>query len=136
MAAGQIRVIGTQQHLKSRFGVGYRLYISHPPTKQDELDKLIWDLDELDKLIWGLVPDCSLKSREDIPGSRDQQSVYQLPLRTPIAALMQALITERDRETDTMIRQYDLAFSSLEEVFLRVAHRVEPPDNDIEYSFE
>ncbi|GIQ87968.1 hypothetical protein KIPB_010121 [Kipferlia bialata] len=144
MAAGQIRVIGTQQHLKSRFGAGYRLHVSHSPCRASDLDALVQHH----------IPRGRLKSRQTIPASRDQQSVYSLPLRSPLSGLLSSLVAEKngptavDREGERdgegerpapesrMVKEYHLAFSSLEEVFLRVAHRVEPPDNDVEYSFE
>lgn len=116
MAAGQMRAIGTRQRLKQRFGSGYRLQVMHEKSLQKELDDMC--------LL--AAPNCRIDRREPVPANENmERSFYIIPPGDPISYIYQACQEAKEEER---IREFGLEFTSLEEVFLTIAHMVEPPD--------
>lgn len=120
MAAGQMRCIGTRQRLKSRFGTGYRLQIIHKTAQTEETDSMV---------VFG-APQARVDKREPVPtDSEATRSSYIVPPGNPISHVYQ---TMQEAQASGRISEFGLSFTSLEEVFLTIAHMVEPPPEGID----
>lgn len=125
MAAGQMRCIGTRQRLKSRFGTGYRLQIIYRTIHEDEIESLV--------LL--AAPYARLDKREPVPTDVAlTKAHYLIPPGNPISYIYETFY-ELQKE-GTKVVEFGLEFSSLEEVFLTIAHMVEPPLEEMPVSAE
>lgn len=121
MAAGQLRCIGTKERLKSRFGSGYRVQIIH----------LTEVTGRIDALVVCSAPYIRLEKREQIPDDDTHtRSFYIIPQGHPISYLYKALYREKSTGSGS-IKEFGVSFTGLEEVFLTIAHMVEPPPEGI-----
>lgn len=117
MAAGQLRCIGTKERLKSRFGSGYRVQVIH----------LTESVSRIDALVVCSAPYIRLEKREKLPNDDTHtRSFYIIPQGHPISYLYKALYKEKSSGSGS-IKEFGVSFTGLEEVFLTIAHMVEPP---------
>ncbi len=106
MANGQLECLGSPLFLKNKFGVGYRLTVS----KEDSQPNL-----ELDTFVSGHIP--SAKKLSDI----SNEVIYQLPLDE--APRFAPFLNELDNRLNSLrVREYGMAVTTLEEVFLTVGN--------------
>merc|ERR1712146_353445 len=107
MSHGLMRCIGTNLHLKNRYGNGYKVEIRFDPER----------LDTAHSFIMQLMPSASLESSSK--NTREYQiSRDKVVLSTVFAAL-------QSRSDSTGILDYGVRQTSLEEVFLKIARESE-----------
>eukprot|EP00768_Dysnectes_brevis_P008768 gnl/Dysnectes_brevis/819_a904_2258.p1 GENE.gnl/Dysnectes_brevis/819_a904_2258~~gnl/Dysnectes_brevis/819_a904_2258.p1 ORF type:complete len:857 (+),score=343.34 gnl/Dysnectes_brevis/819_a904_2258:45-2615(+) len=122
MVAGQLQCIGTRQHLKSRFGAGYRLKVIHSVGHADEVSALVAQ--------W--APSAFLLKQElVVTAAHTFSTQYTIPSGSSIAGLFGALSNEQTAE-EGIVKEFGLHFSNMENVMLRVVTRVEPPEHDVD----
>ncbi|GIQ82084.1 ABC transporter A, ABCA [Kipferlia bialata] len=131
MVAGQMRCIGTGQHLKRKFGSGFTLRVLHREG---------YPVDTLTELVVGACPAARLTHSDPQPVGHCVLSRYAIPGGSRIGPLFQTMLTARDRESreregdtaeDTMVAEFSVDFSSLEQVMLKVCVAAEPPEEDV-----
>lgn len=124
MVAGQLRCIGTREHLKTRFGSGFRLQVIHKTALSTDLDRLVFCA----------APESRLHRREPLPTDPEQtRSFFIIPPGNPISYLYDAMSREKNRE-GSFVLEFGVSFTSLEEVFLTVAGMVEPLPKGINFT--
>jgi len=113
MVKGQLQVLGSVQHLKTRFGDGYELEVH-----SDNLH----------------IPDIQVYIQEQFPGAELQEShfghvKYKLPFgnNLTLADVFEGLESQRQV---LGIRDYAVSQTSLEQIFIKVARKHEEGDED------
>ncbi len=105
VANGKLVVVGTQQHLKNRFGDGYVLQLNLVHNSPEQLARAI------DFVQTRLHPDARLASRQI------KTLQFNLPRTINREQVFKALYSE-ERTTKGCINQFLLSQSSLEDVFI------------------
>ena len=106
MENGQLECLGSSLFLKNKYGVGYRLTVSKLGNEPNL---------ELDKFVSDFIP--SAKKLSDI----SNEVIYQLPLEE--AKNFATFFNEFDKQQNELgVREYGMAVTTLEEVFLTVGH--------------
>jgi len=98
---GKLRSIGTQQHLKSKFGKGFKITVSYDVSNQQQVQQFITDQ----------IPSAVLVG--DYFGSR----IYQIPKDAKLSHIFKEMEMQKVR---IGIKNWSLSQASLEEVFLDV----------------
>ncbi|CAE7418968.1 Abca3 [Symbiodinium microadriaticum] len=112
MVLGQVRVLGTKQHLKSKFGSGYELVVK---LKTSELGT---SLDNLSKFVTDMFPTAKFISDN---GGLVTYSIPQTEMNMGLA------FTEFEAKKDQLlVEDYSIAQSTLEQVFIRTVQAHTP----------
>jgi len=111
MAAGELRCLGSVQHLKSRFGKGYHLEINTDESHEKAVEKFVKD---------------TFKGAE-LKESHANRLKYEVPqqdisLSDIFAAMEQAKVT-------LSITDYAVSQSTLEQIFVSIAAAADPEAN-------
>eukprot|EP01083_Nonionella_stella_P227102 806033_1 len=110
MTSGQLQCIGTLQHLKNRFGKGYRLEISGAEHRSEDIHDFIKNS----------FPGAVL---EEFLGGR---FIYHLPRdRTESVSLAEIFSSIEAHKKNLSIRDYSVSQSTLEQIFINVAKQFE-----------
>ena len=113
MAGGQLRCLGTQLHLKSKFGDGFKMVLSVPdaPDMPDALTVTAQHRD-VEALMLNLSQDAKLLA------TFGKQLSYTLPLAsTDVSKIFNTMEEEKRKR---VIVEWGLSQASLEEVFMKV----------------
>ncbi|XP_053674249.1 phospholipid-transporting ATPase ABCA3-like [Anopheles nili] len=103
---GELRAVGTPFFLKKRFGTGYRLVCVKRPTCQPDV---------ITELLRQYLPDVAIES--------DVETELCIRLHEHHRAMFQPALEELERSIERCgISSYGIAFSTLEEVFMRLAN--------------
>ncbi|XP_068932645.1 ATP-binding cassette sub-family A member 10-like isoform X3 [Petaurus breviceps papuanus] len=116
MVSGQLRCIGSIQHLKSKFGKDYLLEIKVKESEQIEL---------LHAEILKLFPQAARQERYS------SLMVYKLPVEV-VHPLSQAFSKLEAAKSTFNLEEYSLSQSTLEQVFLELSKEQELGDLDVE----
>ncbi|RYH21651.1 ATP-binding cassette domain-containing protein [archaeon] len=114
MVGGQMRVLGSKQHLKSKFGSGFELSVKLHVV-QDDLDQRV---EGLTAFVLSLFPSATILS-----GSGGQV-VYSIPREE--ASTAKVFTAMEMHKQDLGIEDYMLAQPTLEQVFIRTVHKHTP----------
>jgi len=110
MVKGQLRCIGSGQHLKNTYGSGYRLIIKAPVERLDQIHAFVMEN----------YPDAIPQMK--IAGSLN----YELNAETCQLSSIFLVLQERVEEFE--IADYAVINPTLEQVFLRFAREQDEPD--------
>ncbi|KAB1265912.1 ATP-binding cassette sub-family A member 5 [Camelus dromedarius] len=116
MVSGQLRCIGTVQHLKSKFGKGYFLEIK----LKDWIENL--EVDRLQREIQYIFPNAS---RQD---SFSSILAYKIP-KEDVQSLSQSFSKLEEAKHTFAIEEYSFSQATLEQVFVELAKEQEEEDN-------
>jgi len=109
MAYGRMRCIGSSLHLKDKFGEGYKVVITH---KDDAGPAAA-------AFVASALPEAKLLS--DFQGT----ATYVLPSGADARPLSAVFVAMQERPESAGIVDWALRQTSMEEVFLRIAHAAE-----------
>lgn len=113
MAHGELVCIGTQMHLKNRFGDGLRLKIAMDLATPEELDDLVNQVCANNKLVFAF----------------GTTRTYLLPkAETLLSKVFEEMEGARERNK---IKEFSLSQTSLEEVFIKVVSEHEGGDQNM-----
>jgi hypothetical protein len=107
MVGGRLRCIGTNQHLKDKFGKGYSLDIRAPPAKNAEIQTWISEI----------FPQANLDE------NLGEQLRYEIPMEG--LQLSTAWANVEKGKNDHGITEYAISQTTLEQVFVRFAAQQE-----------
>jgi ABC-type multidrug transport system ATPase subunit len=117
IAKGKVKGIGTSKELKKQFGTGYHLRIMTPRTSPASV------LDQLTEVVVGTV---SGATKEEVPHVERSQSAdapmevrYALP-SDEIGTFGNLFLSLEARTAELQVLDFELAATSLEEVFMRL----------------
>ena len=110
---GQVRVLGTKQHLKSKFGSGYELTVKLKMTEVSSSS-----LDSLSKFVVSMFP--SAKFISDNGGL----VTYTIPLNEMNIGM--AFTEFEAKKAVLLVEDYSIAQSTLEQVFIRTVQTHTP----------
>ncbi|XP_065570568.1 ABC-type organic anion transporter ABCA8-like [Artemia franciscana] len=121
MVKGELRCIGSSQHLKNRYGSGYELEVKLGAIQNDfQHEECTKDLIEFIK---NLFPNSKLEEKFD------NRVIYSVP-QTDIKSLARAFRAIESRRDNLHIEEYSFSQTTLEQVFLRFAKLQESPYED------
>lgn len=116
MVRGQMRALGTRQHLKYKFGSGYELTVKLLVATADDVDTLVTKFTQF------LV---SLFPNSKIIAENGGLVTYQIPKEEmKVGLIFQEL--ENNKE-EFLIEDYSVAQPTLEQVFIRIVNKHTPP---------
>ena len=108
MAAGKVQCVGTSNHLKTKFATGYRLSISMHPDFVPEAPAAV-------AMVQALIPEA-----DHMDLSLGPNHHFHVPLD---AVNLASLFADMEARKDAVhIASWVLSATSLEDVFLRIAH--------------
>jgi len=113
MATGKLRCVGTSLHLKNKFGLGYRLNITVPMERSQELKGLVQHM----------IPGAELIAESGgffVYGIQTQN----IPLTVPFFKL----IEDNKSDPNFIVKDWGMSQTTLEEVFLKVTKKAEEED--------
>lgn len=113
MADGELKVIGTSLHLKNEYGAGYRINLT---CKDEER------VDELKAIAQRELPSAELIA-ESVA-----HLVYQLPNEHVEELVSFSKYLEKIHGKDTVLLDWALSQTTLEEVFMKISQHVESND--------
>ncbi|XP_013358686.1 PREDICTED: ATP-binding cassette sub-family A member 5 [Chinchilla lanigera] len=116
MVAGQLRCIGTVQHLKSKFGRGYFLEIK----LKDWVENL--EIDRLQREIEYIFPNASRQE------SFSSILAYKIP-KEDVQSLSQAFSKLEEAKHTFAVEEYSFSQATLEQVFVELTKEQEEEDN-------
>nr|XP_055242243.1 cholesterol transporter ABCA5 isoform X2 [Gorilla gorilla gorilla] len=116
MVSGQLRCIGTVQHLKSKFGKGYFLEIK----LKDWIENL--EVDRLQREIQYIFPNASRQE------SFSSILAYKIP-KEDVQSLSQSFFKLEEAKHAFAIEEYSFSQATLEQVFVELAKEQEEEDN-------
>ncbi|KAK2507816.1 hypothetical protein MC885_014421 [Smutsia gigantea] len=116
MVSGQLRCIGTVQHLKSKFGKGYFLEIK----LKDWLENL--EIDRLQREIQYIFPNASRQE------SFSSILAYKIP-KEDVQSLSQSFSKLEEAKHTFAIEEYSFSQATLEQVFVELTKEQEEEDN-------
>ncbi|XP_041473129.1 cholesterol transporter ABCA5-like isoform X4 [Lytechinus variegatus] len=135
MIQGQLRCLGTTQHLKDKYGGGYILEIKLNPGVQyytsDQTTTAILDIldekmDILHKQVLLLIPDA------EVTESFAERITYKIPRDSNITLSTVFAFLEQGKQ-DYGIEEYSFSQTTLEQVFIEFAKtQVDSPDEEAE----
>ncbi|XP_055982942.1 cholesterol transporter ABCA5 [Sorex fumeus] len=117
MVAGQLRCIGTVQHLKSKFGKGYFLEIK----LKDWIENL--EIDRLHREIQYIFPNASRQE------SFSSILAYKIP-KEDVQSLSQSFAKLEEAKHTFAIEEYSFSQATLEQVFVELTKEQEEEDNN------
>lgn len=106
LARGSLKCVGTQEHLKKKFGEGYKLTISSRTSQIMELHEYVTEIEPRATLVL----------------STESTYEYQLPKNVVLSEILSQL---GQRRKEFEIQDIGLSRNSLEEVFLAIVKREE-----------
>jgi energy-coupling factor transporter ATP-binding protein EcfA2 len=111
LALGRLRAVGTVEHLKARFGVGYRVTINAARHDTAAVNRLY-------QSIVGALP--SLRPFGSVSAS---SIVFSVPVKAlaDLQALL-ALLERADGDLDKQVAFWHVAQTDLEDLFMRITH--------------
>ncbi len=112
MDHGELRCIGSLQHLKSKFGSGFEMHVRVSRDGNTEDADGSTRLEVAAAFVRDAVPQAELTEE------RNGKLTFALPQATRLSAVFRAMETHKSR---LHITDYSLSQTSLESVFLRVA---------------
>ena len=112
MAHGKLRCLGTQLHLKNKFGKGYRLNVS---LHKDDISPT--NIEKIDAFVGSNIsPHYSLLEQ-----NRETMRIYQLPKQS---TKVSTVFREMQRMAKTLkIQEWSINQTNLDEVFLHIAKK-------------
>jgi len=113
MVSGQLQCLGTPQHLKSRFGKGYQLDITFADEKSMNVEDVQRELS--DKMTTSLIECIRRKATFSIAFENEEDRLTLAQLFT--------FLEELERKLN--IVSYAASQTSLEQIFIRLAHERE-----------
>uniref|UniRef100_M0RA83 ATP binding cassette subfamily A member 5 n=1 Tax=Rattus norvegicus TaxID=10116 RepID=M0RA83_RAT len=116
MVSGQLRCIGTVQHLKSKFGKGYFLEIK----LKDWIENL--EIDRLQREIQYIFPNASRQE------SFSSILAYKIP-KEDVQSLSQSFAKLEEAKHTFAIEEYSFSQATLEQVFVELTKEQEEEDN-------
>uniref|UniRef100_A0A2K6NFS8 Cholesterol transporter ABCA5 n=1 Tax=Rhinopithecus roxellana TaxID=61622 RepID=A0A2K6NFS8_RHIRO len=116
MVSGQLRCIGTVQHLKSKFGKGYFLEIK----LKDWIENL--EVDRLQREIQYIFPNASRQE------SFSSILAYKIP-KEDVQSLSQSFFKLEEAKHAFAIEEYSFSQATLEQVFVELTKEQEEEDN-------
>ncbi|XP_053425642.1 cholesterol transporter ABCA5 isoform X1 [Nycticebus coucang] len=116
MVSGQLRCIGTVQHLKSKFGKGYYLEIK----LQDWIENL--EVDRLQREIQHIFPNAIVQE------SFSSILAYKIP-KEDVQSLSQSFSKLEEAKHTFAIEEYSFSQATLEQVFVELTKEQEEEDN-------
>ncbi|XP_014442641.1 ATP-binding cassette sub-family A member 5 isoform X2 [Tupaia chinensis] len=116
MVSGQLRCIGTVQHLKSKFGKGYFLEIK----LKDWIENL--EVDRLQREIQYIFPNASRQE------SFSSILAYKIP-KEDVQSLSQSFSKLEEAKHTFAIEEYSFSQATLEQVFVELTKEQEEEDN-------
>ncbi|CAI9593719.1 unnamed protein product [Staurois parvus] len=119
MVSGNLRCIGSIQHLKSKFGKGYLLEIKLKDTQQ---------VNVIHEEVLRLFPQATKKERFS------SLLVYNIPMEN-VQSLSQAFLQLEKAKKTYDIEEYSFSQATLQQVFLELAKEQEKDDFHLESSF-
>ncbi|XP_030854731.1 ATP-binding cassette sub-family A member 5 isoform X4 [Strongylocentrotus purpuratus] len=135
MIQGQLRCLGTTQHLKDKYGGGYILEIKLNPGVQyytsDQTTTAVMDIldekmDILHKQVLSLIP------QAEVTESFAERITYKIPRDSSITLSTVFAFLEQGKE-DYGIEEYSFSQTTLEQVFIDFAKtQVDNPDEEAE----
>nr|XP_014341682.1 PREDICTED: ATP-binding cassette sub-family A member 5 [Latimeria chalumnae] len=111
MVSGQLRCIGSIQHLKSKYGKSYHLEVK--PSENVELQ-----LEDLNREILGIFPHATQQE------SFTSVLVYKVPMED-VQSLSQAFCKLQQAKYAFKIEEYSFSQTTLEQVFIEIAKEQE-----------
>ena len=121
MAGGQLRCLGTQLHLKSKFGDGFKMVLSVPDAP--EATTVSAQLRAVEALMLTLSEDAKLVT------AFGRQLSYTIPLTsTDVSKIFNTMEEEKRKR---VIVEWGLSQASLEEVFMKVVTAYEEKRNPL-----
>jgi len=118
MAKGKVRCSGSSLFLKSKFGVGYSLTISQKPEAKTS------SFPQVTAMVTGSIASAKVLSQAG------GELSFQLPLQA--AADFPVLFDALDAKMEALsLEAYGISVTTLEEVFLRVAHEHDDAEKDV-----
>ncbi|XP_032472853.1 ATP-binding cassette sub-family A member 5 isoform X2 [Phocoena sinus] len=116
LVSGQLRCIGTVQHLKSKFGKGYFLEIK----LKDWIENL--EVDRLQREIQHIFPNASRQE------SFSSILAYKIP-KEDVQSLSQSFSKLEEAKRTFAIEEYSFSQATLEQVFIELTKEQEEEDN-------
>lgn len=119
MSQGRLKCIGTADELKFLLGKGHRLSVWVPPSKVDEMHRIVMDF----------APGATV---ETVVGGSIE---YVVPRDVPVSTILEMI---SENKAELQIRDWSISQSSLEDVFMKVtrdSYRVDAGqhgDGDVE----
>jgi len=123
MVNGQLRCIGTAQHLKSRYGKGYQLdlTLTQQTVNGDESEKA----ETLEKLQNALAKSFGTISLIENNGSRVSYELVKSEAQLKLGAMFNILEEMKNGHFEAVIEAYALSQTTLEQIFIRMAKQGE-----------
>ena len=106
MADGQLKCIGSPQHLKSRFGEGYQLQLKF--TESTAVKSAVQDF------VFSTFPSATNEAKEETPS----RLCFSIKKDVSLADIFRRVLENKDRLSLT---DYSVSQSTLEQVFMRFA---------------
>ncbi|KAH0571145.1 ABC transporter family protein [Spironucleus salmonicida] len=116
LVAGQLRAIGTAQHLKIRFGSGYKIVIQ---GTEMGIYKVI---DKLKAIINSIT---QLEFQPIIGTDNKYKSQLFFKEKCQLSHIWICLF---ESKTEDLITEYSINYTDLEDVFLKIVDRIEPAE--------
>ena len=116
LSNGKVRTCGSSLFLKNKFGLGYYLTMTKSPGSITDT------LEQIDSAIKAEAPSSELAS------NKARELAYRLPFdeAPKFGAVLRML---QQRKEQLRIESFGLSMTTLEEVFLRLAHEVNPQEH-------
>eukprot|EP00483_Globobulimina_turgida_P000952 UN00954 len=124
MVNGQLKCIGTAQHLKSRYGKGYQLDITltqEVTNNDDEKEKS----EQLNQLQGALEKHFGQTTMIEFNGSRISYELTKDKNQLKLGAMFNILEDIKGKEFKNIIQAYALSQTTLEQIFIRMAKQGE-----------
>ncbi|XP_035696779.1 ATP-binding cassette sub-family A member 5-like [Branchiostoma floridae] len=123
MVNGQLKCLGSTQHLKNKYGSGYILEVKVKEQSEDINNDLDASLDRLDSFVHDLFPDAA--EAEVI----SNHVTYNIP-KEDVRSLARVFTALEEGKTNVGIEEYSFSQSTLEQVFLQFARLQEDEDGE------
>merc|ERR1711865_773530 len=111
MADGQLKCIGSPQHLKGRFGEGYQLQVKF--TESADVKRAVQDF------VFSTFPSATNEPKEETPS----RLCFSIKRDVSLADIFRRVLENKDRLSLT---DYSVSQSTLEQVFMRFADHATP----------
>jgi len=110
MSKGQFAALGTSEHLRAKFGVGYQLRMSGPADQ----------VEELKDVVTRVIPDAKfMPTTKTVQGFVD----FAIMRATGHPDISKLLVTLDSKKKDGSLYEYSIGLSSLEDVFIHIAEK-------------
>ncbi|XP_078615923.1 cholesterol transporter ABCA5-like isoform X2 [Branchiostoma floridae x Branchiostoma japonicum] len=123
MVNGQLKCLGSTQHLKNKYGSGYILEVKVKEQSEDINNDLEASLDLLDSFVHELFPGAA---EAEVISNR---VTYNIP-KEDVRSLARVFTALEEGKTNVGIEEYSFSQSTLEQVFLQFARLQEEDDGE------